>query len=317
MVTIQQIERALQELGATDMSTSLFFLLRERGGEGTEYSVLRTRLPHEIAVGFKEILMEALRKICRQPDLEFTEYDPLFIPPGNTFETIQIDMIPHCGGIISNMDLPCQLDYPGEIDKDFLERLWAYAVKVSNGERSYYYFRKYWKRNVLQTGGKLKLFFDRGTFSRVESDVFSFDGKMDSLVLGSNMIILQKNLFEQIFEYLEEHKRIAGHVLATLEQTNLIYGFEELVQACESDFRKMRKLAGISNTIDVASLTFEDLRDVAHDFQLDLKFHEDIKKIEIQGRQKVWNFLKLIGDDLLKSPLTKNKYEVQSKRRYA
>ena len=73
------------------------------------------------------------------------------------------------------------------------------------------------------------------------------------------------------------------------------------------------KLVGISNTIDLSALSFDDLRDVAKDFKLELKFDEEARKIFIEKKQEVWTFLKLIGDDLLKSPLTKNKYEAQYK----
>ncbi len=312
---INDIQFALKELQTTDMSASLFFLLREQREE-IKYSVLRTRIVNEIAMEFKDIFIETLEKICHEPDLEFMEYEPLFMAVNSVIETIPIDMIPYCREIIAEMDAPYLLDYPVKIDEDFIHKLWAYGVKLSDGNNSYYYFRKYWRRNVLQSGGRLRFFFDKGTFSRLESDVFSFDGKIDSIVLGSNMLILQKNLFEQIFRYLEHYKKIADDILESLRQSDMIYGFQELAGACESDFRKMKKLAGISNNIDLSALSFDDLRDVARDFRLELKFDERTRKIFIEKKQEVWTFLKLIGDDLLKSPLTRNKYEAQYKKRY-
>lgn len=312
---INDIQFALKELQTTNMSASLFFLLREQREE-IKYSVLRTRIVNEIAMEFKDIFIETLEKICHEPDLEFMEYEPLFMAVNSVIETIPIDMIPYCREIIAEMDAPYLLDYPVKIDEDFIHKLWAYGVKLSDGNNSYYYFRKYWRRNVLQSGGRLRFFFDKGTFSRLESDVFSFDGKIDSIVLGSNMLILQKNLFEQIFRYLEHYKKIADDILESLRQSDMIYGFQELAGACESDFRKMKKLAGISNNIDLSALSFDDLRDVARDFRLELKFDERTRKIFIEKKQEVWTFLKLIGDDLLKSPLTRNKYEAQYKKRY-
>ncbi|MNY28066.1 hypothetical protein D3C86_1620190 [compost metagenome] len=155
--------------------------------------------------------------------------------------------------------------------------------------------------------------FDNGNLSRLESDMFHFDERMDCFLCSDEVAILEKNSFEQIFDYNTHYQALTQDAIERLEELGFLEGFEELANACIADRRKARKLATIIQNVDLQTLDFDRLRAVVEEWGVDVTVDEQSRTV-VAERMRTWSLLKLLADDFLRSPLTNSRYEAQSKR---
>ena len=309
------INKALEKIEAKNAVTSLFFISKKHSEKRTNYEVIRSRATKEVLEEFRLLLFKKLFKFCEDSNLKINSYDPFYMSDRSSLEFLPVDKIPKLWEtFISSMSKTNELEYPNKIDSEFLKQLWAYAIRVSVNGQSFYFFRKYSRGKVIQSGGPLNFFFSGGVLSKLEEDVLYFDEKIDSIVIEKYMLILQKNLFEQMFSFTEAYQALADTALQQLQESNLLSNFGELEAACKSDPLKIKKLAWLSQqNINFSALDRNKIKQIATEWKVDLQF-DNSNKIVLE-RRSVWGLLKLLSDDLLRSPLTQFKYEVQSKER--
>jgi len=313
--TKNDLENLLEKVNSAGEDPQIFFILRNRKNHHINYEVKRSRATKEVLQNFKEVLIKKLTFFCKKQDLNITDYDPNFLPDRTSIEIIQNDKIPEYNQLIDLMSSPENLDYFDKIDSDFIKSIWAYSVGIPIGNQSIYYFRKYSQGKVITKGGFINLFYSSGLLSKIDDDVLYFDDNIDSVSINSYMIILQKTLFEQIFSFTDKYESLADTFLNYLKQSNLLSDFDKVADICKSDPQKIKKLASILlQDIDVLKIDYNKIKNVARRWNVELKFDDSSKKIIVE-QSNVWNFLKLLGDDFLGSPLTQFKYEVQSKKR--
>jgi hypothetical protein len=320
MIERKDLESALEGTRGDGVSTSLYFILRSgpkksRPADAPPFEVLRARMTQEIADEFRTTLTGWLERLLSNEDLSFIDFDPFSTAERNKVERQDAAGVPGLPEMLERMDAPNKINFANLSGREFFNSLWAYAVFVHAAQGRAAYFRKFSPSKVIEGGGALKAIVDGGALRKIESSIFNFDEQADALVIGDEVLILQKTLFEQIFELTERiYGPQAQKALEKLADSGLLSDWKALEEACEGDDGKLKKLADIDKNIPLELITFEKLEAVQRDWGVDVKLDPNSRQI-IVDKKRSWNILKLIDDDHLSSPMTRVRYEVQSKRK--
>jgi hypothetical protein len=310
------LESFLQTAKTRKAATSLIFLLRTtaRGARADgSFELQRARMDKEIAQEFRNVLSGHLERLATTADLDFVSFDPHSVSDGNRLEVEPVDRVPPLAHLVQQMETPASIPF-AKLNDGFFKSLWAYAVVLHVADGPLAYFRKFQPSKVIRGGG-LKALVQKGTLTRIEDPVFNFDEQADALVLGTDVLILQKTLFEQMFELVRTlYAPLASQAVQKIAALGLIDDMQAFEQVCQKDERKQKKLADIFQNEPFAQITFEKLSQVKEEWSVDVDLDPVARKI-LFDPAKAWNILKLIDDDYLRSPMTRERYEVQSKRK--
>jgi len=159
------------------------------------------------------------------------------------------------------------------------------------------------------------VFFDRGQYSAFKEKLYLFDDRIDCVAFGRWMFIKNKSHFHNIFKFYEMLVKTAEETLKTIKRYIPIDGFDEFAEACKGHFQKLAKLKNIAGKSYLQRIRIKDLKEVASKCHLPIKFigSGTSAKIRYDASNK-WAILKLLDDDYLQSLMTKERYEVNSKR---
>lgn len=195
-------------------------------------------------------------------------------------------------------------------------KLRFYVIVVDGcGTDPIYFFRSCSPKMELQRSSKFALIFARGQYDTFNESLFVFDKGVDCFCRGNDLFVLNKGRFETIFQFFEEIREAASETLEIIRKTIPIHNFDELEAACFGHIQMLKKLKNIAAQPYLARITMDDIKKVIKEMGLSLSVKE------ISGREKLtfdstdkWEILRLLDDDYLKSVMTGEKYEVNSKR---
>jgi hypothetical protein len=170
----------------------------------------------------------------------------------------------------------------------------------------------------LSKGARLPALLRSGTFSKLKQQVFLFDRRMDGAAAGGYFFIFNKGAFEKLFQYYEELRANAENTVNLVTKYIPVSNLAEFKTACTTQVRFMDKLASVSRSPYLASITIEQIKAVIKEFDLSVPIIEEdgVEKIVFEkAPQKRWDILKLLDDDYLRSVMTNEKYAANSKLR--
>ncbi len=267
----------------------------------------------DIAKEFRGVLLAHIDKLATTDDLVFVKFDPYSVGDKPRMQTEAVRKVPVLSDLLKQMEKPAQVEYATP-DDSFFNSVWAYAVVLHIPNLQVAYFRKFQPSKVIRGGG-LKALLHEGTFTRIGDPVFNFDEQADAIVVEDEVVILQETLFEQMFELVGTiYAPLAKEAIQEIATLNLIDNVKGFEAACQNDERKQKKLADIHQNVRLDQITFDKLYQVADNWEVDVELDRSSRRI-IFNESKTWGILKLINDDHLRSPITRERYEVQSKRK--
>jgi hypothetical protein len=141
---------------------------------------------------------------------------------------------------------------------------------------------------------------------------------MDGAAAGGYFFIFNKRAFEKLFQYYEELRANAENTVNLVTKHIPISNLTEFKTACTTQVRFMDKLASVSRSPYLTSITIDQIKAVIKEFDLSVPIVEEdgLEKIVFEkAPQKRWEILKLLDDDYLRSVMTNEKYAANSKLR--
>lgn len=154
-----------------------------------------------------------------------------------------------------------------------------------------------------------------GYYDLVPEPGFLFDYQIDCLCRGEHMFILNRDKFQRIFRFYEHVQEDAKSVVYGLQDRIPIANLEEFMAACKRDPRMAMKLADLSELPHVRHLTMARIKRAIERRGLSVKTTErDGRDMLVYATSYKAEFLRLLSDDYLTSPMTSVDYEVSSKR---
>jgi hypothetical protein len=318
----KRFEQALADVRNEHAVTSLVFILRDKiSGAPAEkasysHSVERAQMKDQVAATFRAVLEKWLAQMAAS-SAEIVPFDPFSDSDAERLETISASEVPVLVQLLASIQdgQASQVAPIQEVDAKFLARLWAYAVVSSVEGRRNLYFRKFQPSRVVREDSPLGLSFRKGILSKLEAPAFNFDESADALVVGADALVLQKTLFEQIFDFAGQvYTPLAKQAIANIREIGILSDPNGLAAAIEADDNKLKKAANIGKSIDFAKLTWDNLKKIQENYGVPLLLDEENRRI-VNRPADTWSILKVLNDDYLRSEMTDELYEVQSKRR--
>lgn len=294
-------------------NVNLYLVKREKDFNEITYNLYKTHINNEIGTEFKDALIDVLTDYAKIQDLEYIQYDPCLCSDKNILEVISCNDIPSFNSIKNQISNHTDLQTVTCLDEQFIGKIWAYCVHIQNDNSEVIFFRKYSRSKVIKQGKGLSYFFNEGYLNKLIYDLFTFDSKVDCVYMEEKIIILQKNNFEQIFDFMDKFKELAFQTFEIIENQGLIHNFEDFTEWCFSDPKKIKKLTDILNKGYYESISFDKVKEMKSEYSLQFDIDEDNQKIVCNNGKVVWEILKLYSDDYLTSKLTENNYEAHSK----
>jgi Kiwa KwaB-like protein len=308
--------------------THLLFLLRPDGGDGTQQTdgspgadfvayqleLEQATMTGPVAGEFQNALCKHLKTLSGLTPVAFSNYS---LPQAGQVQVIPVKDVPMLRELIAKIRGGGLLRLPqvAAINGKLLGALAAYAVIVESQGRRALYFRKSVPSRVIRADGAFKLFFDGQLLSKISTDVFSFDGQADAVVIEDEAFVFQRNYFEEMFDFVRTvYQPAADLAVAHIQDTAVLSDTLGFADACRGDVDKLRKLADIGQNIGRANLTWDAIQDVQAKWNVPVELDSQ-KRCIVFKKADTWSILKLLDDDYLRSDMTGALYEVQSKRR--
>lgn len=149
----------------------------------------------------------------------------------------------------------------------------------------------------------------------LEKDVLSYNFTIHSFFFNQLLLILNKYNTELLFDFQRLFKHKATETLNEVEKLPFkIKNFNLWKKKCMEVPSMARKLTNISRKKYYQKLTFENVKKIVKEFNLNLKLDEVNEIIEIPKYKNIWDFLHILDDSYLKSEITDNKYEASVKK---
>jgi hypothetical protein len=206
-------------------------------------------------------------------------------------------------------------------DQQFVRRLRTYAIVFTQPDApTIYCFRHYTAKKILRPGHGLLAFMNRGVYGTLDTPAIQIDEIIDCICWNGHIFIFDRAEYDKIFREGPHVKEAALEALNVLEAQTIIdqTQFAQFHAACMRDPRKRARLRNIAlkGRLDAHHLKdFATLQRTIDDYKIDVQIVEiDHTRRLHYGRKAQWDFLRLLGDDFVQSPLTGNRYVTQGKR---
>lgn len=154
-----------------------------------------------------------------------------------------------------------------------------------------------------------------GYYDEVEEPGFLFDYQIDCLCRGEHIFILNRDKFQRIFRFYEHVQQDAKDFVYSLQGRIPIANLEEFLAACKRDPRMAMKLADLAEQPHVGKLSMTRIKRAIEQRGLAVRTTEqDGREMLVYATAYKAEFLSLLSDDYLRSPMTLLDYQARSKR---
>lgn len=234
-------------------------------------------------------------------------------------ESIDLSQLQFVASQISVLNEPVSIDL-FENDQSFRQALKFYVV-VFQPKKSeippLYSFRKYNQASEISGDRKSHWFgamLSKDHYDKVSEPFFLFDRQIDCFSFNKEILILNKNNFQQIFSFFDIVQSKAKETLAFINTKIAIHNPDLLESTCIGNLSMMLKLNNIASKDYLNRISGTEIQKLLGEFPgLGIELIDG--KIVFDPKNK-WNLLRLLDDGFLSSGLTENQYEVSSKRPY-
>ena len=278
----------------------------------------RAEITDDVADTFRGVAHDVIQGIV-QPvesgDVQIRDYDAAVAPLGWEIERLDATAYEQVASQLKRLNDVSALPI-FNADDDFVSHLKFYSVTVrADGNPPVHFIRQFSPKSELDRSRWFGLFFNAGTYNRVTEKTFLFDENIDCVAVGSEILILKKNAFQQVFRFYDLIRVKGTESLAAVESLNMIANFAEFSASCEGHMQKLAKLNSIVRKGYLSSITLEQVKAVIEKLGLDVQITKVNGQEQLQfDSSDRWVLLKLLDDDYYQSTMTGRNYEANSKR---
>jgi hypothetical protein len=248
-------------------------------------------------------------------DAEIIPYEPGYKPDDEVFVLESYLLPPYIGEALRAPDA-----LPGLHDDDLEEgRVKSiFAVQISNPHPRLIVFQNFNAGQVVRRGGGF-IFLDGKTFQRSDRTGLRIDDKSTAVFENGNLYFQSEHMVRRYLDLDAFFKAATDEEIAQLLEDPSFAPANAAVVSELADRWSRRKVTSIRMRGILGKVSVPDIVKVGREFkvnvitatvdgQMRIVFPEDDKKA-------MKALLRFLDDDLLRSPLTENRYQVSSKRK--
>jgi hypothetical protein len=323
MLPITELERLLLEefttLDASASPVALTFGAMEDGAP----RLFRVELGPSAAVALREIAARLLAELERRVydhGLRIHPYSPSTRLDAHELEYMDLSEQPSVLDQITPLETPKQLD-PLQ-DQDVVgPYLKHYVVSLRTPRGTWLHCSRLMTLGSQPLRSKLAIVkgHGEGYFDSVSRPMYLLDPEnIDCVWHGRHLFILDKERFERTFQLeLEADARETARTLVQRVARNLPFtNADDFVAACQRDRRMAAKIAKMKGQAHLELLSVQRAKEAKARFGLGIEFErgpDGREALRFVPRFK-WQYVSILGDEYLTSPMTDLDYESNSKR---
>jgi hypothetical protein len=264
---------------------------------------------------FRSVIASAV--VDQIPNSSLKALDPVYKPEKDVIEWAQANEVQAIQLAVTRYANLSPLTSFQPSDKAYIRRLRFWVGVLTDGEgRKAYFFRAFSSASELQRKRGAAMVLRDGSFTKVEEQIFLFDDNIDCFVFEGFLFVLRKNDYRRIFDQLDAVRQRARLAAAALHEKVPIANFDEFEKACTTQAALADKLIAVQERDYFNRLSYMMLKPVIDEFELKIpvETNNGAPQLVFQtGPEHRWRILRLVDDDFLKSSMTENRYEVNSK----
>lgn len=296
------ITKIISALQAVDVSCKcrLYFTRKKSNNFYMSYSPI---IDKNVADKLIELVISYLE---RQKKLPVSNFSPIG-SYDDTLEICRTDEIQSYEEVIDSLrDEKVERE---NIDSAVINKLNFYCLSVDciiDGiEENIKFFRRLTRFKKLSSKGMFGRIKDN-RFSRIDTEMLGIDGEVDTIIIGTEVLILNHIALERIFSLSDQYIEMSEEAIEKIKAAKRIENFEQFEEDCKNDRRITRILTKLLNEEDKLEHCFENFQNVkkAIDiFELDIKINTDGKKetIVYEGKAQLMNMVRLVRDSYYRS----------------
>ena len=296
----------LNEIESKITNIYLLFLKKNNAFENG-YQPLKADIDKKIYKNLKEIYIESLKPLFKNPEFEKFSYDV------SSDGAIQF---------LSKSDLNNNIDSIQPL-RDFgktLSESYLYAfIFELNNEKTFTLVRKVYSSNYLKNKGLFS--YTDSKLNSVERDLFVLDSKIDCIIYDDKVYVIGKYNFENMFSYNIHYVEKANTILESIQSNQIVDNFEEFKTDCLDRSTITRKLAELcaNGTIDsfIKKIKTEPelIENTISKYNLSTSIaNNQLIYTDISSLSEIIN---LITENYFENDITHNQYIAKGKTRHA
>lgn len=292
----------------------LLFIERKRRNDDFTYILYRAEFAESDEQDFTDIFAYQLAKLL-EDSVEFAEYDINDLTDEYT-QYMSFDDVPYQDVFEDAIRRHAALDIVPALNKGFLNRLWAYAIRMEFSDCNVTYFSKYSRSKMTMAGSKT-FFNSNGTLTKVDKDLFVLDDRVDCFLYDGVMWIIDRKNFELIFSYNDAILQAATGLLDSLETLKMVENFDVFRGFVEGDLRQLRKLASTEGT-GYSLMTYDYVKELIGEYGRDLtgiEANDASKMFKITDKASAMGFFRALNEEFYTTQVSQEKRVVLSKRK--
>jgi len=278
----------------------------------------RAGLTADVAETFRGVAHDVIRGILEPidaGDVQVRDYDASVASVDRELERLDTTEYERVAQQLGKLDGIADLPI-FNADDGFVNHLRFYSVTLrGDGLPPVHLIRQFSPKSELDRSRWFGLFFSDGTYNRVTERTFLFDENIDCVASGSEVLILKKNAFHQVFRFYDLVRAKGTESLAAVAALNIIANFPDFSASCEGHMQKLAKLNSIVRKGYLPTVTLANVKLVIQKLGLEVQVSNvNGQEMLVFDSSDRWALLKLLDDDYYQSEMTGRKYEANSKR---
>lgn len=315
--TLEQVGEVIEAANTIEVSTF------SRSAQQSHFHEVRALSLATDAEGFFESVAKkrVLDRITGKT-WKLRAFSPVYKTDKEDLEWLRVDDVPAVKNAVERAGQLSSAQPFDPADDGYKKRLrfWAMDMNVVDPSSSdlarVTFFRAFSASSELTRKSGAALVLRGGAFTKVEDAVFIFDEQVDCFVAGGYVFVNRKANYRRIFDQTQAIFRRAKRAARAFVNQVPVSNAQDFIDACASDSRLADKVLSAQSRDYFSTLTYEKLQPVIDEFGLGIpsKDVEDTPHLVFQSAPaERFRILKLIDDDYLRSSMTDERYEVNSK----
>ncbi|MCU8007199.1 DUF4868 domain-containing protein [Shewanella sp. SM87] len=286
-----------------------------------DFDLVKAPISPDIAEFFRATLSNQILSHASKDDIEMKKYTVIDDDIDNKIYTYAMNNAISFASVININMISSKIPELTDLS-DIKNDLWAYCIKVQQGQDFTYSFRKIGKGKVTTNEPqgmiqKISAMFDKtgGELKQFDGKIVSFDDKIDCIYIQSEFYVFHKKSFESIVGLEAEFTEAAQKTLNIIKDFGLVEGLEIVEQAMLHKPSLRKTLAHIAEKGNHTTLDHNEVQsmnEVLKRFQGKEFKTNDEGKIVIETELDGKHFLKLLNDYYKQGMTTKKYYATDS-----
>ena len=294
-------------------STRLYFLIRNKNPRTSDinYSILKSTISPDIG---EELINNGKSQFSSlvEKGTEYIDYGILLGSDRDYVEKIRLSEVPYLKDII----IESASSENDVISDDLFKKVWGYIIRVEKENASLFLLKKSNASKLLKKD-KVAMLFRQGQFAKLNDQVVTLEEDYDAALMirealaDQEVLIFNRYPFESLFSFVEFYQNEVDTKTKFIKQKALFDDTDNLIEICKRDGKKIRKLAKIIKGQIFQSINSTNVVQSIAAYNLNVAL-DSTGKIKVND-SNIWDILRIMDDDCVKSDISGNKYLAHGK----